>query len=90
MSAKESDAKLMATLLDGVGALLSPLRMIGADGGLGGCGVAKGVFVSQSHSERLSGRRASPSHDAGPLDQTTQPPSCQAITQTIDNRRHIF
>jgi len=58
--------------------LASPLRMIGAD--VDGSGTAKGVPVSQSHNERLSGRRARPSHEGGALDQIAQPPSCIPIT----------
>jgi hypothetical protein len=70
--------------------LASPLRMIGADGGTGGSGTAKGVPVSQSHNDRLSGRRAMPSHEGGALDQIAQPPSCIAITHIIDSRYHIL
>lgn len=74
MSARWSDA---ASGLEGAAGLASPLRMTGAgaDGGVGGSGVASGVPVSQSQSERLSGRRAWPSHDGGPFDQIAQPPS---------------
>jgi hypothetical protein len=64
--------------------------MIGADGGTGGSGVANGVPVSESHNEGLRGRRARPSHDGGAFDQIAQPPSCHAITQMMNNRRHIF
>jgi hypothetical protein len=81
-----------ARCVDGADGRLSPLRMIGAgaDGGIGGSGVANGVPVSQSHNERLSGRRARPSHDGGAFDQIAQPPSCHAITQMINSRRHIL
>ena len=74
MSARWSDA---AGCLEGAAWMASPLRMTGAgaDGGTGASGVAIGVPVSQSHSERLSGRRAWPSHDGGPFDQIAQPPS---------------
>ena len=77
MSAQRPDA---ARWVDGADGLVSPLRMIGAgaDGGIGGSGVASGVPVSQSHNERLSGRRARPSHEGGALDQIAQPPSCHA------------
>src|ERR1700732_5136613 len=70
--------------------LASPLRMIGADGWTGGSGTAKGVPVSQSHNERLSGRRARPSHEGGALDQIAQPPSCIPITHIIESRYHIL
>jgi len=63
--------------------------MIGADGGTGGSGVANGAPDSQSHNERLSGRRAKPSHDGGPFDQIAQPPSCHAMIQMMNSRRHI-
>lgn len=63
--------------------------MIGADGGTGGSGVGNGAPDSQSHNERLSGRRARPSHDGGPFDQIAQPPSCHAIMQMMNSRRHI-
>jgi hypothetical protein len=74
MSAWGPDA---ASCVEGAAGLVSPLRMAGAgaDGGGAGSGVANGVPVSQSHSERLSGRRAWPSHDGGPFDQLAQPPS---------------
>lgn len=74
MAAWWSDA---ASCVEGAAGAISPLRMsgAGADGGIGGSGVANGVPVSQSHSERLSGRRAWPSHDGGPFDQLAQPPS---------------
>ena len=75
--------------MEGAGGLLSPLRMIGADGGTGGSGVANGAPDSQSHNERLSGRRARPSHDGGPFDQIAQPPSCHAMMQMMNSRRHI-
>src|SRR5258708_3573049 len=90
MSAQWPDAKLMARCVVGAGGLLSPLRMIGADGGTGGSGTAKGVPVSQSHNERLSGRRARPSHEGGALDQIAQPPSCIPITHIIESRYHIL
>jgi hypothetical protein len=64
--------------------------MIGADGGTGGSGTAKGVPVSQSHNERLSGRRARPSHEGGAFDQIAQPPSCIPITHMIESRYHIL
>src|SRR5258708_28127859 len=64
--------------------------MIGADGWIGGSGTAKGVPVSQSHNERLSGRRARPSHEGGALDQIAQPPSCIPITHIIESRYHIL
>jgi hypothetical protein len=89
VSAKRLGAKLMTAEVEGGLELASPLRMIGADGGIGGSGTAKGVPVSQSHNERLSGRRARPSHEGGALDQIAQPPSCHAITQMMDSRRHI-
>ena len=74
MAASRSGA---ASFVEGAAGLVSPLRMTGAgaDGGTGGSGVAIGVPISQSHSERLSGRRAWPSHDGGPFDQIAQPPS---------------
>lgn len=80
-----------ASCVEGAAGPVSPLRTIGAgpDGGGDGSGVATGVPVSQSHSERLSGRRASPSHDGGAFDQIAQPPSCHAITQMMNSRRHI-
>src|ERR1700738_5043610 len=68
----------------------SPLRMMGPDGRIGGSGTAKGVPVSQSHNERLSGRRARPSHEGGALDQIAQPPSCIPITHIIERRYHIL
>ena len=82
----------LAVWLDGADGPASPLRMMGAgpDGGIGGSGVANGVPISQSHNERLSGRRARPSHDGGAFDQIAQPPSCDAITQMMSSRRHIF
>ena len=88
MAAWWSDA---ASCLEGPAGLVSPLRTTGAgaDGGIGASGAASGVPVSQSHSERLSGRRASPSHDGGPFDQIAQPPSCHAIMQMMNSRRHI-
>jgi hypothetical protein len=88
MAAWRSDA---ASFVEGAARLVSPLRMTGAgaDGGRGSSGVANGVPVSQSHSERLSGRRASPSHAGGAFDQIAQPPSCHAITQMMNSRRHI-
>jgi len=87
MSAWWPDA---ASCVEGAAGMVSPLRMIGAGaaGGIGGSGVANGV--SQSHNERLSGRRARPSHDGGAFDQIAQPPSCDAITQMMSSRRHIF
>jgi hypothetical protein len=78
-----------ARWVEGAGALVSPFRMIGADGGTGGSGVVNGTPDSQSHNERLSGRRARPSHDGGPFDQFAQPPSCHAMTQMMNSRRHI-
>ena len=90
VSAKRLGAKLMTAEVEGGLELASPLRMIGADGWIGGSGVAKGVPVSQSHSERLSGRRARPSHDGGALDQIAQPPSCIPITHITDSRYHIL
>ena len=88
MSAWWPDA---ASCVEGAAGMVSPLRMIGAGaaGGIGGSGVANGVPVSQSHNERLSGRRARPSHDGGAFDQIAQPPSCHAITQMMNSRRHI-
>src|SRR6202048_1788784 len=80
----------MAAELEGGVGLASPLRMIGAGCGIGGSGVANGVPVSQSHSERLSGRRARPSHEGGALDQIAQPPSCIPITHIIERRYHIL
>lgn len=67
----------------------SPFRMVGADGSAGGTGVADGAPDSQSQSERLSGRRVRPSQDGGPFDQFAQPPSCHAMTQMMNSRRHI-
>ena len=67
----------------------SPFRMMGADGEACGSGVADGAPDSQSQSERLSGRRVRPSHDGGPFDQFAQPPSCHAMTQMMNSRRHI-
>src|ERR1700738_3829682 len=90
MLAQWLDAKLMARGAVGAGGLLSPLRMIGADGWIGGSGTAKGVPVSQSHNERLSGRRTRPSHEGGALDQIAQPPSCIPITHIIERRYHIL
>ena len=90
MSAKRLGAKLRAAEVEGGLELASPLRMIGADGGIGCSGVAKGVPVSQSHNERLSGRRVRPSHEGGALDQIAQPPSCIPITHTIESRYHIL
>jgi len=69
--------------------LPSPFRMMGADGSAGGTGVADGAPDSQSHKERFSGRRAKPSQDGGPFDQFAQPPSCHAMTQMMNSRRHI-
>lgn len=68
---------------------LSPFRMTGSDGGADGSGVAGGAPDSQSHNERLSGRRLRPSHDGGPFDQFAQPPSCDPMTQIMNSRRHI-
>lgn len=81
----------LAVWLDGADGPASPLRMMGAgaDGGIGGSGAANGVPFSQSQSERLSGRRVKPSQDGGPFDQFAQPPSCHAITQMMNSRRHI-
>ena len=89
MSAQGPD---VASRVDGADGLVSPLRMIGAgaDDGIGGSGVANGVPVSQSHNERLSGRRARPSHEGGALDQIAQPPSCIPITHMIESRYHIL
>ena len=88
MSAWWPDA---ASCVEGAAGLVSPLRMIGAgaDDGIGGSGVASGVPVSQSHNERLSGRPARPSHDGGAFDQIAQPPSCHAMMQMMNSRRHI-
>lgn len=90
MSVPSPGAKLRAKWVAGAGGLLSPLRIIGADGVIGGSGAAKGVPVSQSHNERLSGRRARPSQEGGALDQIAQPPSCIPITHTIESRYHIL
>jgi hypothetical protein len=90
VSARWPDAKLMARCVVAAGGLLSPLRMIGADGGTGGSGTAKGVPVSQSHNERLSGRRARPSHEGGAFDQIAQPPSCIPIKHIIESRYHML
>jgi hypothetical protein len=81
----------LAVWLVGADGPASPLRMIGAgaDGEIGGSGAANGVPFSQSQSERLSGRRVRPSQDGGPFDQFAQPPSCHAITQMMNSRRHI-
>ena len=89
MSAQGPD---VASWVDGADGLVSPLRMIsaGADGGIGGSGVANGVPVSQSHNERLSGRRARPSHEGGAFDQIAQPPSCHAMTHMMNSRCHIL
>jgi hypothetical protein len=86
MSTQRPDA---ARWVNGADGLLSPFRMMGADGGIGGSGVVNGAPDSQSHNERLSGRRARPSHDGGPFDQFAQPPSCHAMTQMMNSRRHI-
>ena len=88
MSTQRPDA---ARWVGGAAGMVSPLRMIGAGaaGGIGGSGVANGVPISQSHNERLSGRRARPSHDGGPFDQIAQPPSCHAMMQMMNSRRHI-
>ena len=86
MSTQRPDA---ARWVNGADGLLSPFRMRGADGGIGGSGVVNGAPDSQSHNERLSGRRARPSHDGGPFDQFAQPPSCHAMTQMMNSRRHI-
>jgi hypothetical protein len=86
MSTLRPDA---ARSTEGAGGLLAPLRMTGADGGTGGSGVANGAPDSQSHNERFSGRRARPSHDGGPFDQIAQPPSCDAMMQMMNSRRHI-
>lgn len=86
MLAQRPDAARWAEAADG---LASPFRMMGAEGEAGGSGVADGAPDSQSHNERLSGRRARPSHDGGPFDQFAQPPSCHAMTQMMDSRRHI-
>lgn len=80
MSAHRLDA---ARWVEGVGGLLSPFRVMGADGEAGGSSVAGGAPSSESHNERLSGRRAMPSHDGGPFDQVPQPPSSHAITQMM-------
>jgi len=87
MSVQRPDA---ARWVEGADGLRSPFRTMGAVGGTGGSGVAEGAPDSQSHNERLSGRRARPSHDGGPFDQIAQPPSCHAITQMMNNRRHIL
>jgi hypothetical protein len=86
MSAHRPDA---ARWVEGVGGPLSPFRVMGADGEADGSGVVGGPPDSESHSERLSGRRAVPSHDGGPFDQVPQPPSCDAMTQMMNSRRHI-
>ncbi len=86
MSAQPPDR---ARWVEGTDESPSPFRMMGADGEACGSGVADGAPVSQSHNERLSGRRAWPSHDGGPFDQIAQPPSCHAMTQMRNSRRHI-
>ena len=86
MSVQWPDA---TSLVEGADGLLSPFRVMGADCGADGSGVAGGAPDSQSHNERLSGRRAVPSHDGGPFDQVPQPPSSHAITQMMISRRHI-
>ena len=86
MSAQRPDA---ARRVEGADWLLSPFRMIGADGGVDGSTVVGGAPDSQSHNERLSGRRAVPSHDGDPFDQVPQPPSSHEITQMMISRRHI-
>ena len=86
MSVQRPDA---ARWVEGADGLLSPLRMMGADGGTGGSGVVNSTPDSQSHNDRLSGRRARPSHNGGPFDQFAQPPSCHAMTQMMNSRRHI-
>jgi len=86
MSAHRPDA---ARWVEGIGGLLSPFRVMGADGEADGSGVVGGAPDSESHNERLSGRRAVPSHDGGPFDQVPQPPSCDAMTQMMNSRRHI-
>lgn len=86
MSAQRPDR---ARWVEGTDESPSPFRMMGADGEACGSGVADGAPDSQSHNERLSGRRARPSQEGGPFDQFAQPPSCQAITQMMNSRRHI-
>src|SRR3954469_17933652 len=81
----------LAVWLEGADGLASPLRVVGgcAYGGIVGSCAANGVPFSQSQSERLSGRRVRPSQDGGPFDQFAHPPSCHAITQIMNSRRHI-
>ena len=88
MSAQGPD---VASWVDGADGLVSPLRfrMIGVDGGTDGSAVVNGAPDSQSHNERLSGRRGRPSHDGGPFDHIAQPPSCHAMMQMMNSRRHI-
>ena len=82
MPAQRPDAP---SWVDGTDELPSPFRMIGADGETAGSGAANGAPDSQSHSERLRGRRVRPSHDDGPFDQVAQPPSWLAMTQMMNS-----
>jgi hypothetical protein len=86
MLARRPDA---ARWVEGTDEPPSPFRMMGADGEACGSGVADGAPDSQSHNERLSGRRARPSQEGGPFDQVPQPPSWLAMTQMMNSRRHI-
>ena len=69
----------------------SPFRTSGSEpaGGVACSGAASGVPLSQSHRERLRGRRAEPSHEGGALDQLAQPPSSHVTTETTSNLRSV-
>jgi hypothetical protein len=69
--------------------LPSPFRMMGPDGEACGSGVADGAPDSQSHNDRFRGRLARPSQAGGPFDQFAHAPSCHAMTQMMNSRRHI-
>ena len=90
MSIRPLPARSPTREFDGEGGLASPLWMMGADGATGDSGAANGVPVSQSHNERLSCRRARPSHEGGALGEIAQPPTCNAVRHIKDNRRNIF
>jgi hypothetical protein len=69
---------------------VSALRINGGEGTAGAGGAPRAVPGSQSHRERLRGRRAMPSHEGGALDKLAQPQSGEAITHRIVSRTHIF
>lgn len=85
MSMWRLESWLAATESDGDVEPASPLRMTGGAGTAGGSGMLKGTPFSQSHKERLRGRRAMPSHEGGAFDHVAQPPSSSAITPMIGN-----